>query len=91
MIRWAAFTGVALLVAKRLTRAAFPNLLPSSSWQPEFWWRGLALEAIFVLLLLALLLGVPYCIFRSRHASARDLLFDLAAAVSLYLSTLLLL
>ena len=48
---------------------------------------------IAVSILLAVLLGVPFCIyfFRLRYTSARDLLIDCAAAVSLYLTTLLLL
>jgi hypothetical protein len=91
LIRRASLTGIALLVATRLTRAVSPNLLPSSSWRPEFCWLGVTIAATFELLLLVLLLGVPYCIFRSRYASARDLLLDFAAAVSLYLATLLLL
>ena len=69
LIRWATLTGITLLVAKRLTGALFPNLLLSSSWRPEFWWGSFAIEATFELFLLVLLLGVPYCIFRSRHAS----------------------
>ena len=91
LIRWAALTGVLLLLLKKVVRAALPNLLPSNSWRPEFWWRGFAMEATFELLLLVLLLGLPYCMFRSRHRSARDLLLDFAAVVSLYGATLLLL
>jgi len=90
-VRWAAFTGIALLVVRRLARVLFPNLLPSNSWRPESWWTGFLIDATFDLILLLLLLAVPFCIYRSRHASVRDLLLDVAATVSLYLAAVLLL
>ena len=51
------------------------------------------INAVFELILLMVLMGVPFCIyfFRLRYASARDLLIDCAAAGSLYLTALLLL
>ena len=95
LIRWAAFTGIALLVVRRLLYVTFPNFLPSSRWQPASWWAGVLANAAFELVLLAFLLGVPFCIYffrlRKGHTSARDLLIDCAAAVSLYLTALLLL
>jgi hypothetical protein len=90
LARWAAFTGIALLVVRRAARIAFPNLLPSNTWRPESWWIGVLIEGAFDLILL-LLLAVPFCIYRSRHASVRDLLLDSAAAVSLCLAAVLLL
>lgn len=52
-------------------------------------------SAVFELILLVFLLGVPFCIYffrlRSGDTSVRDLLIDCAAAVSLYLTALLLL
>jgi hypothetical protein len=93
LIRWAAFTGVALLVMRRLVYATFPNFLPSSAWRPESWWAGLLINAVFELILLMFLLGVPFGIyfFRLRYTSTRDLLIDCAGAVSLYLTALFLL
>ena len=95
LIRWAAFTGIALLVVRRLLYVTFPNFLPSSRWQPASWWAGVLANAAFELVLLAFLLGVPFCIYffrlRKGHTSARDLLIDCAAAVSLYLTALFLL
>lgn len=94
-IRWAAFTGIALLVVRRLVYVIFPNFLPSSAWRPESWWAGLLANAVFELILLMFLLGVPFCIYffrlRNGHTSARDLSIDCAAAVSLYLTALFLL
>ena len=93
LIRWAAFTGIALLVVRRLVYVTFPNFLPSSAWPPESWWAGVLANAVFELILLTFLLGVPFCIyfFRLRYASSRDLLIDCAAAVTLYLTALLML
>ena len=95
LIRWAAFTGIALLATRRFGYAKFPNFLPSSAWRPESWWTGVLINAAFELLLLLLLLGVPICIYRFRlrggNTTARDLLIDCAAAVALYLAALLLL
>lgn len=95
LIRWAAFTGIALLVVRRLVYRTFPNFLPSSAWRPESWWAGLVVSAVFELILLVFLLGIPVCIYffrlRSGDTSVRDLLIDCAAAVSLYLTALLLL
>jgi hypothetical protein len=93
LIRWAAFTGIALLVVRRLVYVTFPNFLPSSRWPPESWWAGVLSNAVFELLLLMFLLGVPFCIyfFRLRYTSARELLIDCAAAGGLYLTALLLL
>jgi hypothetical protein len=94
-IRWAAITGIALLVLRRLASVTFPNFLPSNAWRPESWWAGLLASAIFELVLLVFLLGVPFCIYffrlRNGHGSVRDLLIDCAAAASLYLTALLLL
>jgi hypothetical protein len=93
LIRWAAFTGIALLVVRRLLYWTFPNFLPSSAWRPESWWAGLLINAVFELILLMFLLGVPFGIyfFRLRYTSTRDLLIDCAGAVSLYLTALFLL
>ncbi len=93
LIRWAAFFGIALLVARKLLYASFPNLRPTSAWPHDLWWAGLLMEAVFDLILLAFLLGVPFFIFRLRNArtTARDLLIDCAAAASLYATTLFLL
>jgi hypothetical protein len=95
LIRWAAFMGIALLVARRLVYATFPNFLPSSAWPQSSWLAGVLINAAFELILLMFLIGVPFCIYffklRTGHTSARDLLIDCAAAVSLYLSALFLL
>jgi hypothetical protein len=93
LTRWAAFTGIGLLVARRLVYLTFPNFLPSSAWRPESWWAGLLISAVFELILLMVLIGVPFCIYfyRLRYTSARDLLIDCAAAGSLYLTALFLL
>jgi hypothetical protein len=93
LIRWAAFAGIALLVVRRLVYLTFPNILPSSAWRPESWRAGLLADAVFELILVMFLLGVPFCIyfFRLRYTSARDLLIDCAAGVSLYLIALFLL
>jgi hypothetical protein len=95
LTRWAAFAGIALLVVRRLLYLTFPNLLPSSAWRPESWGTGLLISALFELILLIVLLGVPFCIclfrLRTGHTTARDLLIDCAAAASLYLTALLLL
>lgn len=94
-IRWAAFTGIALLVVRRLVYLTFPNFLPSRAWRPESWWAGVLANAVFELILLMFLLGVPICIYffrlRTGQTSARDLSIDCAAAISLYLAALLLL
>jgi len=93
LIRWAAFTGIALLVVRRFVYVTFPNIRPSRAWPPGLWWEGLLVDAVFDLILLLFLLGVPFCIyfFRLRYTSARDLLIDCAVAGSLYLTALLLL
>ena len=95
LIRWAAFTGIALLVVRRLLYMIFPNFLPSSAWRPELWLAGTLANAAFELIVLAFLLGVPFCIYyfklRTGNTSVRDLLIDCAAAVGLYLAALLLL
>ena len=88
-----AFTGIALLLARRWVYVTFPNFLPSSRWRPELWRTGVLADAVFELTLLMFLLGVPACIywFRLRYTSSRDLLIDCAVAASLYLTTVLLL
>jgi hypothetical protein len=95
LIRWAAFTGIALLVVRRSVYVMFPNFLPSSAWPPESWWAGVLASAVFELILLTLLLGVPFGIYyfrlRTGNTNARDLLIDCAATVGLYLAALLLL
>lgn len=93
LARWAAFTGIFLLLARRLVYATFPNFLPSSAWRPESWWSGFLIDAAFELILLMVLLGVPVCMYflRRRYTSSRDLLIDCAAAGSLYLTALVLL
>ena len=93
MTRWAAFTGIALMVLRRWVYVTFPNFLPSSAWRPESWRAGVLIAAVFELILLIVLIGVPFCIyfFRQRYTSARDLLIDCAAAGSLYLTALFLL
>ena len=95
LVRGAAFTGIALLVLRRLLSAAFPGLLPSSAWRPGSWGAGLLLSAAFELLLLLLLLVVPVCIYflrpRSANTLARDLWINCSAAVGLYLTALFLL
>jgi hypothetical protein len=93
LIRWAAFLGIGLLVARRLVSLAFPNFLPSSRWRPELWRTGLLTDAAFELLLVVLLLAIPVCIyfFRRRYTNSRELLIDSGAAVILYLTALLLL
>jgi hypothetical protein len=95
LIRWSAFAGIALLVVRRLLYLTFPNFLPSSAWRPESWGTGLLISAVFELILLVVLLGVPFGIYffrlRSGHTTARDLFIDCAAAASLYLTALLLL
>ena len=93
LIRWAAFTGIALLVVRRLLYVIFPGFLPSAAWRRESWLAGLLATAAFELILLVILLGVPFCIyfFRLRYKKSRDLLIDSGAAVCLYLATLLLL
>jgi hypothetical protein len=95
LIRWAAVTGIALLVARRLVYLTFPSFLPSSAWRPESWRAGVLINAVFELILLILLMGVPLCIYffrlSTRRTSERDLLIDCAAAGSLYLTALLLL
>jgi hypothetical protein len=62
LIRWAAFTGIALLVGRKLLSVTFPSFLPSSAWRPESWWAGVLASAAFELILLIFLLGVPFCI-----------------------------
>jgi hypothetical protein len=95
LIRWAAFTGIALLVARRLVYATFPKFLPSSAWPQSSWLAGVLINAAFELILLMFLLGVPFCIYffklRTGHTNARDLLIDCAATVILYLAALFLL
>jgi hypothetical protein len=95
LIRWAAFAGIALLVLRRLVYVTFPDFRPTSAWRPENWWAGLLETAVFELILLVLLLGIPVCIYffrlRKGHTTARDLLIDCAATVSLYLTALFLL
>jgi hypothetical protein len=93
LTRWAAFAGIALMVVRRLVYVTFPNFLPSSAWRPEQWWAGVLITAVFELILLIVLLGVPFCIyfFGRRYTGARDLLADCAAAGSLYLTALFLL
>ena len=95
MIRLVAFTGIALLVVRRLIYVIFPNFLPSSRWRPESWVAAALANGLFELILLAFLLGVPLGIYflrlRNGNTNARDLLIDCGAAVSLYLTALLLL
>ena len=93
LIRWAAFTGIALLVVRRLVYVIFPGFLPSSAWRPESWLAGTLANAVFELILLAFLLGVPFGIYflrlRTGNTNARDLLIDCAATVGLYVAALL--
>jgi hypothetical protein len=94
LTRWAAFTGIVLLVLRRFLYARFPGVLPSRAWRPESWFAGLLLNGIFELILLALLLAVPFCVYRFRRAGladGRDFAIDCAAVGALYLSALLLL
>jgi hypothetical protein len=93
LARWAAFTGIALMVVRRLVYVIFPSFLPSRAWLPEHWWAGLLISVVFELILLLVLLGVPFSIyfFRLRYTSARDLVIDCAAAGTLYLTALFLL
>jgi len=93
LTRWAALTSIALMVVRKLVYVTFPNVLPSSAWRPESWRAGVLITAVFELILLIVLLGVPFCIyfFRRRYTSARDLLIDCAAAGSLYLTAVFLL
>lgn len=93
LTRWAAFTGIAVMGVRRLVSVTFPNFLPSSAWRPESWRAGVLISAVFELILLMALVGVPFCIyfFRLRYTSARDLLMDCAAAGSLYLTAVFLL
>ena len=95
LTRWVAFAGIALLVLRRLVRAAYPEAIPSSAWRPELWWAGLLISAVFELIVLVALLGVPVGIYlfkrRSGRPSARDLKLDCAAVVGLYLTALFLL
>lgn len=87
--------GHSLLAVRRLVSVTFPNFLPSSAWRPESWRAGVLASAVFDLILLMFLLGVPFCIYffrlRTGHTSVRDLLIDCTAAGSLYLTALLLL
>ena len=80
---------------RRLVYSIFPGWLPSSRWRPEHWLAGTLATAVFELIVLALLVGIPVCIYffklRTGHTSARDLCMDCAAAASLYLAALLLL
>jgi len=95
LARWAAFTGIALLALRKLVSLTFPNAIPSNAWQPESWAAGLLISAVFELILLTLLLGIPLWIYyfrlRTGNTNARDLLIDCAAAVTLYLTALFLL
>uniref|UniRef100_Q020S0 Uncharacterized protein n=1 Tax=Solibacter usitatus (strain Ellin6076) TaxID=234267 RepID=Q020S0_SOLUE len=95
LARWAAFTGIALLSLRKLVSLTFPNAIPSNAWHPESWAAGLLIAAAFELVLLALLLAVPVCIYffrlRTRNSNGRDLLIDCAAGVMLYLTALLML
>ena len=95
LTRWAAFTGIALLVVRRSVYVAFPNALPSSAWPPTLWLTGTLATAAFELIVLLLLLGVPFCFYyfrqRNGHTSARDVWIDCAAAAGLYLAAFLLL
>ena len=82
-------------------RDAYVALLPPRArviarrWRPESWWAGVLTNAVFELVLLMFLLGVPFCIYffrlRTGRTSVRDLLIDCAAAVTLYLTALFLL
>ena len=95
MIRWAAFTGIALLIVRRFVYATFPNVLPSARWPRESWVTGTILTMAFEAFVIALLLGVPYSIYRFRlrrgETNGRDLMIDCGAAGTLYLAALLLL
>jgi hypothetical protein len=93
LVRWVAFTVIALMVVRKLVYVTFPSFLPSSAWRPETWRAGLLISVISEFILLLVLLGVPFCIyyFRRRYTSARDLLIDCAAAGSLFLTVLFLL
>lgn len=95
LTRWAAFTGIALLLVRRFVYFAFPSFLPSSAWSPSLWLTGTLATAAFELIVLLLLLGVPFCLYffrlRGGSTSARDLWIDCAATGALYLAALLLL
>jgi hypothetical protein len=59
-------------------------------------WAGIAANAGIELALLMVLLGVPFCVYcafrlRTARSSARCLLIDVAAAVSLYIAAIFLL
>jgi hypothetical protein len=90
--RWVAFGGICFMVLRSMVYKVFPNFLPSSGWRPEAWREGVWIAAVFELILLTALIGVPFCIyyFRSRYTSSRDLLLDCAAAGTLYLTALFL-
>jgi hypothetical protein len=90
--RWVAFAGIFFMVLRSLVYKAFPTFLPSSAWGPGAWREGVWIAAVFELILLTALIGVPICIyyFRSRYTSSRDLLLDCAAAGTLYLTALFL-
>jgi hypothetical protein len=93
LARWAAFAGIALMVVRSLVYRTFPNFLPSSAWPQKSWNEGVLISAVFELILLMVLVGVPFCIyfFRLRYKGVRDLLIDCAVAGSLYLTALFLL
>src|ERR1022692_2848187 len=88
LIRWAAFTGIGLLVMRRVTYSLFPGLLPSHAWRPQNWLAGTLATAGFELILLAILLGVPVGIYfwrlRGGPTNGRALLIDCGAAAGLY-------
>ena len=94
LARWAAFTGVALIVLRRFLYLTYPALMPSSAWRPELWLAGTLATAFFELILLFVLLGVPYCLFtawrRAGQVVARELWIDCGTVVGLYLTALLL-
>jgi hypothetical protein len=95
LARWAACAGILLLALRKLLSLTFPNAIPSNAWQPESWAAGLLITALFELVLLTLLLGIPFWIYyfrlRTGNTTPRELVIDCAAAVTLYLMALFLL
>ena len=93
LIRWAACTGIALLIVRRFVYALFPGFLPSNAWSVENWGAGLLFSAAFELTIVLLLVGAPTAIYFARrrleYANPRDLVLDYAAVIGLYLTAFL--
>ena len=81
-IRWVALAGIFFMVLRSLVYKIFPSFLPSSAWRPETWGEAVWIAAVFELILLTVLIGVPFCMyyFRSRYTNSRELMLDCAAA-----------